>query len=164
MRISIDHTTRYVYQAPVRYSTQYLRLVPRSTSRQRVVQWRLDTPATPLELLDGYGNILHVLTIIRPINEIAFSETPRGTTTVAGSPSSLAIRATARPWLPSVAVTSLGCPRSARRSCSARWTAHDAPSILNAGSPSREDSSLTSTARTFDAAATVGNETNGVSA
>jgi transglutaminase-like putative cysteine protease len=71
MRISIDHTTRYVYEAPVRYSTQYLRLVPRSTSRQRVVQWRLDTPATPLELLDGYGNILHVLTIIRPINEIA---------------------------------------------------------------------------------------------
>jgi transglutaminase-like putative cysteine protease len=70
MRISIDHTTRYVYQAPVRYSTQYLRVVPRTTARQRVIQWRLDTPATPLELRDGYGNILHVLTIIRPINEI----------------------------------------------------------------------------------------------
>jgi transglutaminase-like putative cysteine protease len=70
MRISIDHTTRYVYEKPVRYSTQYLRLVPPTTSRQRVVEWRLDTPATALELRDGYGNILHVLTIIRPITEI----------------------------------------------------------------------------------------------
>jgi transglutaminase-like putative cysteine protease len=70
MRISIDHTTRYVYEKPVRYSTQYLRLVPPTTSRQRVIDWRLATPATPLELRDGYGNILHVLTIIRPITEI----------------------------------------------------------------------------------------------
>jgi transglutaminase-like putative cysteine protease len=70
MRISIDHTTRYSYEAPVRYSTQYLRLVPPTTSRQRVVQWRLDTPNTPIESRDGYGNVLHVLTIIQPISEI----------------------------------------------------------------------------------------------
>ena len=70
MRISIDHTTRYVYEVPVRYSTQYLRLVPPSSARQRVIEWRLDTPATPLELRDGYGNILHVLTIDGPVREI----------------------------------------------------------------------------------------------
>ena len=70
MRITIEHTTRYLYEAPVRYSTQYLRLVPASNTRQRVLDWTLDAPATPLELRDGYGNILHVLTIIKPVTEI----------------------------------------------------------------------------------------------
>ena len=70
MRISIDHVTRYVYDSPVRYSTQYLRLVPQSTTRQRVIEWHLETPGTPLELRDGYGNVLHVLTIDKPVREI----------------------------------------------------------------------------------------------
>ena len=70
MRISIEHTTRYVYERPVRYSTQYLRLVPQSSERQRVLHWNLDTPAPSLELRDGYGNILHVLTITKPVTEI----------------------------------------------------------------------------------------------
>ena len=70
MRIFIDHTTRYTYETPVRYSTQYLRFVPQSSARQRVLQWDLNTPVPALELRDGYGNILHVLTIIRPVTEI----------------------------------------------------------------------------------------------
>jgi transglutaminase-like putative cysteine protease len=70
MRIGIDHTTRYGYQTPVRYSTQYLRLVPQSNARQRVLHWNLETPAPPLELRDGYGNVLHVLTILKPVTEI----------------------------------------------------------------------------------------------
>jgi transglutaminase-like putative cysteine protease len=70
MRISIDHTTHYRYEHPVRYSTQYLRLVPKSSVRQRVLEWQLVTPARPLELSDGYGNILHVLTIDQPVEEI----------------------------------------------------------------------------------------------
>ena len=70
MKIAIEHTTRYVYEVPVRYSTQYLRLVPPTTLRQRVIEWKLETPVPPLELRDGYGNILHVLTIIEPISEI----------------------------------------------------------------------------------------------
>jgi transglutaminase-like putative cysteine protease len=70
MRISIDHVTRYAYEGAVRYSTQYLRLVPRSDARQQVVDWTLETPATPIELRDGYGNILHVLTIEKPVTEI----------------------------------------------------------------------------------------------
>ena len=70
MRISIDHTTHYTYERPVRYSTQYLRLVPKSSPRQRVIEWTLETPGTPLQLSDGYGNILHVLTIDKPVSEI----------------------------------------------------------------------------------------------
>jgi transglutaminase-like putative cysteine protease len=70
MRLSIDHVTHYRYERPVRYSTQYLRLVPQSSARQRVLEWRLDTPSNPLELRDGYGNILHVLTVDKPVSEI----------------------------------------------------------------------------------------------
>ena len=70
MKISIEHTTHYVYETPVRYSTQYLRLVPSSSARQRVIDWQLDAPSTPIELLDGYGNILHLLTITGPVTEI----------------------------------------------------------------------------------------------
>lgn len=70
MRLTIDHTTRYVYEQPVRYSTQYLRLVPATNSRQRVLEWALDTPSTSIELTDGYGNVMHVLTISGPVKEI----------------------------------------------------------------------------------------------
>jgi transglutaminase-like putative cysteine protease len=75
MRIAIDHITHYTYEAPVRYSTQYLRLMPASTSRQRVIEWRVETPAPALELRDGYGNILHVLTIDQPTREIIIRST-----------------------------------------------------------------------------------------
>src|SRR6185436_638142 len=75
MRIFIDHTTRYSYEAPVRYSTQYLRLVPPTNAHQRVLQWELDTGARPLELRDGYGNILHVLTIVRRVTQIVIRST-----------------------------------------------------------------------------------------
>ena len=70
MRISIEHATHYTYEAPVRYSTQYLRLTPLGNGHQRVIDWHLETPAVPLQLHDGYGNILHVLTIDRPVTEI----------------------------------------------------------------------------------------------
>lgn len=70
MKISIEHVTRYTYERPVRYSTQYLRLTPPTNARQRVLAWALDTPAAPIELRDGYGNILHMLTLLKPVNEI----------------------------------------------------------------------------------------------
>jgi transglutaminase-like putative cysteine protease len=75
MRIRVDHTTHYVYDAPVRHSAQYLRLVPPSSSRQRVIEWRLETPGTPLEMRDGYGNIFHLLTLDRTVSEILIRST-----------------------------------------------------------------------------------------
>ncbi len=70
------------------------------------------------------------------------------------------MRATARPWFPSVAVTSVAPERD-----SSTWRqAHEAPRILNAGSPSRDDSSFTSTRPTPSSAAIAGTETSGVGA
>lgn len=70
MRIAIDHETRYTYDAPVRSSTQYLRLTPRDSSRQRVLEWRLEAPGRPVRTEDGFGNVLHVLTLDNPMSEI----------------------------------------------------------------------------------------------
>ena len=71
MRFSITHEFKYSYDSPVRLSTQYLRLMPRDTVRQKVLSWKLDTPGTALRTTDGYGNVLHVLTIDKPSTEIA---------------------------------------------------------------------------------------------
>lgn len=70
MKLSLMHETRYSYESPVRYSTQYLRLTPRDTVRQKVLGWRLETPGQPVGTHDGYGNVLHVLTLDRPVTEI----------------------------------------------------------------------------------------------
>jgi len=77
MRFSISHEFRYVYESPVRLSTQYLRLTPRDTGRQRVLAWDLRTPGTPLRTTDGYGNVLHVLTIDKAVSEITIRASGR---------------------------------------------------------------------------------------
>ena len=71
MKYIITHEFNYAYDQPVRLSTQYLRLMPRDTTRQKVLDWKLDTPGPALRTTDGYGNVLHVLTIDKPVSEIA---------------------------------------------------------------------------------------------
>jgi transglutaminase-like putative cysteine protease len=70
MRLHVDHVTEYGYAAPVRLSTQYLRLTPRDSARQKVLEWKLEAPGVPTRTLDGYGNVLHVLTLDRPTQAI----------------------------------------------------------------------------------------------
>ena len=71
MKFSITHQFNYAYDSPVRLSTQYLRLTPRDTTRQKVTGWMLNTPGPALRTTDGYGNVLHVLTIDKPVTGIA---------------------------------------------------------------------------------------------
>jgi hypothetical protein len=78
-------------------------------------------------------------------------KSPLGKEDAHRSPRISATRATARPWLPALAATSV-CVSGLSRS--ARSTAHDAPRILKAGRPSRDDSSFTSTASTPSTCAT----------
>ena len=70
MKLALRHETHYTYDTPVRYSAQYLRLTPRDTARQKVVEWQLETPGQPVRTVDGYGNVLHVLTLDKPVSEI----------------------------------------------------------------------------------------------
>jgi transglutaminase-like putative cysteine protease len=71
LRFSITHQFNYAYDSPVRLSTQYLRLTPRDTTRQKVLEWMVGTPGQALRTTDGYGNVLHVLTIDKPVTGIA---------------------------------------------------------------------------------------------
>jgi transglutaminase-like putative cysteine protease len=61
----------YSYDSAVRLSTQYLRLYPRDTTRQKVLGWKLETLGHPMRTQDGYGNVLHVLTLDKPVSEIS---------------------------------------------------------------------------------------------
>jgi transglutaminase-like putative cysteine protease len=70
VKLTINHETRYTYDAPVRSSTQYLRLTPRTSERQKVIEWRVEAPQKPVQTLDGYGNVLHVLTLDKPVHAI----------------------------------------------------------------------------------------------
>jgi len=70
MKYAIMHALNYAYDSPVRSSTQYLRLTPRDTARQKVLDWKLEAPGQPQRTQDGYGNVLHVMTVDRPVSEI----------------------------------------------------------------------------------------------
>ena len=71
MKFRITHEFSYRYDSPVRLSPQYLRLTPRDTARQKVTGWNLETPGAALRTTDGYGNVLHVLTIDKAVSEIS---------------------------------------------------------------------------------------------
>lgn len=70
MKLAIEHTAIYRYDAPVAHSIQKLRLTPRSDGQQRVVDWGLDLPAHAEGQLDAYGNFTHLLRLEKPEQEI----------------------------------------------------------------------------------------------
>lgn len=63
MHLHIHHDTTYRYDAPLRLSTQYLRLSPRPTPGVQVLHWALELPGPAEESEDAWGNRLHVLTL-----------------------------------------------------------------------------------------------------
>lgn len=76
MKLVIDHLTRYGYEEEVKFSTQYLRLTPRSTARQSIMTWSLTLPdGSAVATTDAWGNVLHVLTLDNPHREIAIRAT-----------------------------------------------------------------------------------------
>ena len=70
MRLTIEHHTRYEYSTEVARSTQYLRLTPKPSARQKIVRWKLDMPEEAAETTDAYGNVLHVLALEKPHDHI----------------------------------------------------------------------------------------------
>ncbi len=70
MRMHIHHTTSYRYEHHVAHSTQYLRLTPTESPRQKVLSWNLRLPTAASRTVDAYGNILHVITVDYPHQDI----------------------------------------------------------------------------------------------
>lgn len=58
MRLKISHTTRYAYDAPVRYGLQQVRLAPQTDHHQTVSEWSINVEGGTQELtcLDQYQN------------------------------------------------------------------------------------------------------------
>lgn len=70
MHLHVRHETRYVYEEPVSYSIQALKLTPRIDPGQRVVNWRVYSPGERLEQFDAYGNLTHIVTVETPHSEM----------------------------------------------------------------------------------------------
>ena len=70
MHLQIRHETHYVYESPVSYSIQALKLTPRTEPGQRVLNWRVIAPGERLEQVDPYGNVMHVVTMEQPHREL----------------------------------------------------------------------------------------------
>ncbi len=73
MRLNIRHRTRYRYSAPIEYGLQLIRLTPLDHAGQRVHGWTVSTddgqalPSTD----DGFGNVVHMMTVERGRQEAA---------------------------------------------------------------------------------------------
>ena len=63
MKLKIKHQTLYVYDQPVKNSIQNLRLFPKNTRDQNVIEWDINTIGKMSKYFDVFGNINHILAI-----------------------------------------------------------------------------------------------------
>ncbi len=70
MHLHIRHETVYRYEYAVKHSVQTLRLTPRTETGQRVLSWNLSAPGRQAQQLDAHGNMVHLLTLDEPHDEI----------------------------------------------------------------------------------------------
>ncbi len=70
MRLNIEHKTWYAYEQQVKLSTQYLRLTPQNSVHQQILSWDLDLPCEATRTTDAYGNVLHVMTLDTPHQQL----------------------------------------------------------------------------------------------
>ena len=111
MRLHIHHETAYRYDRPVKHSVQSLRLTPRTETGQRALGWEMHAPGRQAPQVDAHGNVVHLLTLDEPHDEIRIVvEGVVETEEVAGS--SLADRGRLSPlvYLPETALTRTDAP------------------------------------------------------
>ena len=77
MRIRIQHRLSYIYENPAGSVIQVLRLTPRNHEGQRVLNWRidLDQDVQLQSSEDAFGNILHTLSFVRPLDDLSITVT-----------------------------------------------------------------------------------------
>lgn len=72
MRLNIRHETRYRFETPVNYGLQQLRMTPKSTHQQRVLQWKTDVVGGTNELHfeDHHHNIVELISFAGDAREL----------------------------------------------------------------------------------------------
>lgn len=79
MRIRVSHTTRYTFDGPIVHGLQRLRLKPKSTHGQKVIDWRMDLDGAAVEAeYDDHNHNCTTLVSIHPWAE-AIAVTCEGT-------------------------------------------------------------------------------------
>lgn len=73
MKLHVRHKTIYRYETPVTSTIQYIRLRPRNTTQQKVLEWSLEMPGETSQMTDGFGNQVTVMTLDEPVSEIILS-------------------------------------------------------------------------------------------
>jgi transglutaminase-like putative cysteine protease len=63
MELKINHQTEYLYEQPVHYSIQELRLRPVSQINQEVREWKVKTPSKLNDSKDPFGNRAGIFTL-----------------------------------------------------------------------------------------------------
>ncbi len=72
MRLSIFHETRYQYDAPVSYALQQLRLTPKATAGQTIINWKVEVSGGTLQttFTDHHNNKVELIRFDPDITEI----------------------------------------------------------------------------------------------
>ncbi|ACT59782.1 transglutaminase family protein [Hirschia baltica] len=72
MRLSISHETRYQYDAPVSYALQQLRLTPKSSAGQTVLDWKIEIVGGNLQcsFTDHHNNKVDLIRFAPDVTEI----------------------------------------------------------------------------------------------
>ncbi|MFN3577381.1 MAG: transglutaminase N-terminal domain-containing protein, partial [Tabrizicola sp.] len=73
MRLTVDHLTRYRYDAPVRSVVQSHRLTPSAFAGQKVIDWEVTVTGGQrgARHRDGAGDVVEGWTIAGPVEEVA---------------------------------------------------------------------------------------------
>ena len=70
MIIEVEHCTTYNYSEVVKQSIQFVRLSPRKSANQSVIEWQLSLPGDVFDVVDGFGNKVSVVTCTGVRNKI----------------------------------------------------------------------------------------------
>ena len=70
MKLRIQHHTTYRYTWPVLYSIQHVRLTPQQDNKQRILDWKIRTPAKHHSACDHHGNAVHTFSVNQQHREL----------------------------------------------------------------------------------------------
>lgn len=75
MRLSVRHTTTYRFDAPVVHALQRLRLIPKETQGQSILDWRMDLTNALEELAydDQHRNRTRLVSVIPGAQEVTIA-------------------------------------------------------------------------------------------
>ncbi len=75
MQLKISHTTRYAFDTPPAYGLQQLRLTPKPSAAQNILDWTIDIQGAVVQNAyeDEHGNITHLVAFELGVSELVIT-------------------------------------------------------------------------------------------